>query len=206
MPTAVIVGVGGLGCPVALGLAERLSERDARLVLVDFDRVELSNLARQILYRTEDVGRPKVEAAADALVRRGVPAARIEPIMSRWGNGLLGDVVDVVYEGSDDLATKFAVNDACVAAGVHCVIGGVLRSAGQVFSVVPGGACYRCLFEAPPPDAITCAEAGVWGPMCLLVAAEMLRAEPGLLLLPDRRRISVRRRAGCCAEEAHVAG
>ena len=199
MTTSVIVGVGGLGCPVALGLAER----GDRLVLVDFDRVELSNLARQILYRTDDVGRPKVEAAADALVRRGVPAARIEPVMSRWHPGLLGDVV---YEGSDDLATKFAVNDACVAAGVPCVVGGVLRSAGQVFSVVPGGACYRCLFEAPPSDALTCAEAGVWGPMCLLVAAEMLRAEPGLLLLPARRRIRVRRREGCCAKEAHVAG
>ena len=198
MRESVIVGVGGLGCPVALGLARR----GDRLVLVDFDRVELSNLARQLLYRTEDVGRPKVEAAADALVRRGVPAARIETVMARWGNGLLGDIV---YEGSDDLATKFAVNDACVAAGVPCVVGGVLRSAGQVFSVVPGGACYRCLFEAPPADAITCAEAGVWGPMCLLVAAEMLRAEPGLLLVPEGRRIHVRRRAGCCAEEAHVA-
>ena len=199
MTSSVIVGVGGLGCPLALGLAER----GDRLVLVDFDRVELSNLARQILYRTEDVGRPKVEAAADALVRRGVPAGRIEPVMARWHPGLLGDVV---YEGSDDLATKFAVNDACVAAGVPCVIGGVLRSAGQVFHAVPGGACYRCLFEAPPTDAVTCAEAGVWGPMCLLVAAEMLRAEPGLLLLPERRRIHVRPRAGCCAEGAHVAG
>jgi molybdopterin-synthase adenylyltransferase len=197
MPTSIIVGVGGLGCPLALGLAER----GDRLVLVDFDRVELSNLARQILYRTEDVGRPKVEAAADALVRRGVPAARIEPVMSRWHAGLLGDVV---YEGSDDLATKFAVNDACVAAGVPCVIGGVLRSAGQVFSVVPGGACYRCLFEAPPTDAPTCAEAGVWGPLCLLVAAEMLRAEPGLLLLPEGRRITVRPRAGCCAAPTEV--
>jgi len=190
--THVIVGVGGLGCPLALDLGLR----GERIVLVDFDRVELSNLPRQILFRTEDVGRPKVEAAADALVRRGVAAARIEPIMAVWHPGLLGDDV---FEGSDDLVTKFAVSDACVAAGVPCVVGGVLRHAGQVFGFRPGLACYRCLFEEPPPDAPSCADAGVLGPMCLLVAAEMLRAAPGLLLLPEGRRVTVRRRAGCAA-------
>jgi molybdopterin-synthase adenylyltransferase len=196
MGTAVIVGVGGLGCPLALALGLR----GETVVLVDFDRVELSNLPRQVLYRTEDVGRPKVEAAADALVRRGVPPARIKPVMGPWHPGLRGDIV---YEGSDDLATKFAVNDACVAAGTPCTIGGILRHAGQVFKVVPGGACYRCLFEAPPSDgdgdAPTCGDAGVLGPSCLLVAAEMLRATPGLLVLPEGRHVDIRRRAGCAA-------
>src|SRR5215813_6316161 len=117
MQTSVIVGVGGLGCPVALGLAER----GHRLVLVDFDRVELSNLARQVLYRTVDVGRPKVEAAADALVRRGVAASRIATIYGPW-HADLAHLGDEVLEGSDDLATKFAVNDACVAAGVPATI------------------------------------------------------------------------------------
>jgi molybdopterin/thiamine biosynthesis adenylyltransferase len=194
MATAVIVGVGGLGSPLALALALR----GETVILVDHDRVELSNLPRQILYRSEDVGRPKVLAAADALVRRGVPPARIEPIMAPWHPGLRGDVV---YEGSDDLPTKFAVNDACVAAGTPCTIGGVLRHEGQVFQVLPGGACYRCLFEAPPAegDAPSCGDAGVLGPSCLLVAAEMLRAAPGLLILPEGRRVNVRRRRGCPA-------
>lgn len=192
MATAVIVGVGGLGSPLALALGLA----GETVVLVDFDRVELSNLPRQILYRSEDVGRPKALAAADALLRRGVPASRIEPVMARWHPGVLGDAV---YEGTDDLATKFAVNDACVAAGTPCTIGGVLRHEGQVFKVVPGGACYRCLFESPPDEALSCGDAGVLGPSCLLVAAEMLRATPGLLLLPQGRRVSVRRRPDCPA-------
>jgi adenylyltransferase/sulfurtransferase len=191
--------VGGLGCPLALELALA----GERVVLCDFDRVELSNLPRQVLFRTADVGRPKVEAAADGLVRRGVPAARVETVFARYTPALAGDVV---CEGSDDLATKFAVNDACAAAGRPCVVGGVLRHAGQVFMVRPGAACYRCLFEEPPADAPTCADAGVLGPMCLLVAALMARAaregEPGLWLLPEGRRVRVRRRPGCPACDA----
>ena len=211
LTTFVLVGVGGLGCPLALALASA-----GRLVLVDDDTVDLSNLARQVLFRTEDVGRPKVLAARDALLRRGVPAARVEAVAARFtedsARALLHDA-DVVCDGSDNLETKFLVNDACVAAGRRFVIAGVLRSSGQVFAVRPGvDACYRCLFEAPPPDAPSCGDAGVLGTTCATVAGWQARAALALaggddphdlvgrlLLLPDARRISLRPRAGCAA-------
>jgi adenylyltransferase/sulfurtransferase len=207
----VLIGLGGLGCPLALDLGLG----GARLVLVDDDRVELGNLPRQILYRSADVGRAKVAAAADALVRRGVPAAHIDTVCARWS----GELADVVCEGTDSLATKFAVNDACVGAGVPLVIGGVLGHDGQVFPVGPGAACYRCLFEAPPDDVPSCADAGVLGPTCGVVAALMARCarafadgrDPdGVLgrvwLIPSLRPVTIRPRPGCCAPaaEAHA--
>ena len=205
MTTFAIIGAGGLGCPLALDLGLG----GGRLLLIDDDAVELSNLPRQILFRTADVGRLKVEAAADALVRRGVPAARIDTIAAKWR----GELADVVCEGTDSLATKFAVNDACVDADVPLVIGGVLRHEGQVFPVVPGGPCYRCLFEAPPDDAPTCADAGVLGPTCGVVAALMARCAralaigerpEGVWLVPSMRVLTLRPRPGCCAPEVEV--
>ena len=211
MKTFVLVGMGGLGCPLALALAHA-----GRLVLVDDDTVDLSNLARQILYRTEDVGRPKAVAAREALLRRGVPSWRVEAVAARFdedsARALLHDA-DVVCDGSDNLSTKFLVSDACVAAGRRFVIGGVLRSAGQVFPVRPGvDACYRCLFEEPPGDLESCADAGVLGPTCGLVAAWQARAALALatgddphallghlLVLPDERSVPLRPRAGCRA-------
>jgi molybdopterin-synthase adenylyltransferase len=213
----VLVGLGGLGSPLALALAAAGARR---LVLVDDDRVDLSNLARQILYRTADVGRPKAQAAADALRRRGL--TRVEAVTARFDLGsaraLLHDAA-VVCDGSDNLATKFLVNDACVRAGKPFVIAGVLGHSGQVFPVRPGlDACYRCLFEAPPeepPD--TCGDAGVLGPTCGIVAAWQARAALALAsgkdphgvlgklwLLPEERPINLRRRPGCCAPAAEV--
>jgi adenylyltransferase/sulfurtransferase len=207
----LLVGVGGLGCPLALALAGA-----GRLVLVDDDVVDLSNLARQILYRTEDVGRPKVHAARAALLRRGVPASRVEAVAARFdvdsARALLHDA-DVVCDGSDSLATKFLVNDACVAAGRRFVIGGVLRSHGQVIAVRPGvDACYRCLFEEPPAGVESCGDAGVLGATCATVAAWQARAALALatgedphallgrlLVLPDERSIALRPRPGCAA-------
>jgi adenylyltransferase/sulfurtransferase len=211
MTTFVLVGLGGLGCPLALAL------RDAgRLVLVDDDVVELSNLARQILYRTEDIGRPKAQAAAEALVRRGVPAARLEVVRARFteesARPLLHDA-DVVCDGSDNLETKFLVNDASVAAGRRFVIAGVQRDAGQVLPVRPGvDACYRCVFESPPDEVPSCAATGVLGPTCGVVAGWQARAARALAsgddrhrvlgqlwLFPEQRAITMRRRAGCPA-------
>lgn len=219
MKTFVLVGLGGLGCPLALALAGA-----GRLVLVDDDTIELSNLARQILYRTADVGRPKAQAAADALVRRGVPAARLEVVRARFDEDSARPLVhdaDVVCDGSDNLATKFLVNDACARAGRAFVIAGVLRDAGQVFPVRPGlDACYRCFFEEPTDDVATCADAGVLGPTCGIVAAWQARAARalasgedrlGLLgklwLLPEERTVTMRRRRDCeaCAHEGWVA-
>jgi molybdopterin/thiamine biosynthesis adenylyltransferase len=209
MTTFVLVGMGGLGCPLALALGGA-----GRLVLVDDDVVELSNLARQILYRTEDVGASKAVAARAALLRRG--ARDVEAVPVRFdrdsARALLHDA-DVVLDGSDNLDTKFLVNDACVAAGRPFVIGGVLRAAGQVFPVRPGvDACYRCLFEEPPGEIETCADAGVLGPTCGVVAAWQARAalalaggaDPQALLgrlwlLPEGRAVSLRPRSGCRA-------
>ena len=212
MNTFVLVGMGGLGCPLALALAG-----SGRLVLVDNDVVDLSNLARQILYRTEDVGRPKAIAARDALLRRGIPSWKVEAVPVRFDEDsarpLLHDA-DIVCDGSDNLSTKFFVSDACIAAGRRFVIGGVLRAAGQVLPVRPGvDACYRCLFEEPPAGELeTCADAGVLGPTCGTVAAWQARAALALatgddphallgrlLVLPDERSVPLRRREGCLA-------
>jgi adenylyltransferase/sulfurtransferase len=179
--TFVIVGAGGLGSPLALALGLAGA---GRLVLVDDDVVDLSNLPRQILYGTGDVGRAKVDAARAALVARGVAAERVEAVRTRFDErsaaSLLHDAT-VVCDGSDDLATKFFVNDVAAARGVPAVIAGVLRDRGQVFPVAPGGACYRCLFEdLPADDGPTCADAGVLGPRCAEVAALQARAAVAL--------------------------
>jgi len=209
--TFLIVGAGGLGCPLALVLARA---GDARLVLCDPDVVDESNLQRQILFETRDVGRPKVAAAVDALVRRGVPARRLEPVRARFdetsARALLHDAT-VVCDGTDDAATKFLVNDLCVAAGRRFVIAAALAHGGNVFPVRPGvDACYRCLFERPPEDAgPTCADAGVLGATCGLVAAWQARAALALAagdgtplhIIEEStvRSIALRRRPDCAA-------
>jgi adenylyltransferase/sulfurtransferase len=212
----VLVGAGGLGSPLALALA---GAGAGRIVLVDDDEVELSNLQRQILYRTEDVGRPKAVAAREALLRRGVAPTRVESIRARFDEDsarAIAHDADVVCDGSDNLDTKFLVNDACVALRRPFVIGAVLRGSGQVFPVRPGvDACYRCLFEDAPGDAgPTCADAGVLGAMCGVVAAWQARAAVALATGDDpaqilgrffvfehdaRRSFAPRRRRECAA-------
>jgi adenylyltransferase/sulfurtransferase len=216
MTSFVVIGAGGLGSPLALALAAAGARR---LVLVDDDVVDLSNLQRQIAYRTADVGRPKVAALADAVARR-FPAVRVEPVRARFeletAAALVHDA-DVVCDGSDDLVTKFLTNDVCVAAGRRFVIAGAIGLRGQVYPVIPGvTACYRCLFEAPPDDPLdTCSTAGVLGATCGLVAALQAAAAwklaggvaEGITLVEDgaARTIAVRPRAGCCvALEAHA--
>jgi adenylyltransferase/sulfurtransferase len=182
--TFVIVGAGGLGSPVALALALAGA---GRLVLVDDDAVELSNLPRQILFRTEDVGRAKAAAAKAALLRRGRAPASVEAIIARFdaqtAAPLLHDAT-VVIDGSDDPATKFLVSDAARAKGLPAVVAGVVRDRGNVFPVRPraaGGPCYRCLFEDVPAEAgPTCADAGVLGPRCGQVAALAARVAVAL--------------------------
>ncbi len=215
MSSFLIIGAGGLGTPLAIALAGLGA---TRLVLVDDDVVDLSNLQRQILYRTEDVGQFKVDAAKAALARR-FPAVRVEAVRTRFDEGSARALVhdaDVVCDGSDNLATKFLTNDVCLAAGRPFVIGGAIRHVGQVFAVRPGqSACYRCLFEAPPEndELETCADAGVLGATCGLVAAWQARAawtmaegqEPrGVVLVEgaDERVIDVRPRPGCCGAVA----
>jgi adenylyltransferase/sulfurtransferase len=180
----LVVGVGGLGAPAAATLA---SAGVGTLGLVDPDVVEVSNLHRQALYTDADVGRPKVEAASARLAPLA-PALRVEPYRHRFtaDDGDLLSRYDVVLDGTDSIAAKFAVNDAAVAARVPLVHAGVLGFRAQLLTVLPGGTCYRCVFEeAPPPgDAPSCQEAGVMGPVPAFAAA--LQAAEAIRILTGR--------------------
>jgi molybdopterin-synthase adenylyltransferase len=178
MKTALLLGAGGLGCPAALALSETAPE--VRLVLVDPDRVERSNLARQILFSDKDVGREKAVVAAARLPNAEARVGRFEPATA---DELLRGV-DVVLDGTDDPGTRFFANDECVRRGIPLVHGAALGWLGQQLTVVPGSPCLRCLFEAPPEGIPTCAQAGVLAALCGLVGAEMARA--ALLALDGR--------------------
>ncbi|HWE23866.1 MAG TPA: HesA/MoeB/ThiF family protein [Myxococcales bacterium] len=188
MTTALILGVGGLGCPAALALAEELP--GVRLVLVDPDRVERSNLARQILFTENDVGDTKAIVAARRLAAL-VPDVRAEPRVAAFRSGTAAELLagcDVVLDGTDDFETRFLVNDAACAARIPLVHGAVLGWRGQILTVSPRrGPCLRCLFEGPPPAGAvpTCAEAGVLAPLCGVVGAAMA-AEAARLLRGER--------------------
>ena len=208
----LVVGLGGLGCPAAQAL---VGAGVAAVGLCDFDRVDLSNLHRQPLYAAADVGRPKTEAARDRLAALD-PAVRLvlHPILVDAGNAAaLVRGYDVVVDGLDDLAARYALGDACRAAGIPVVHGAVTQWEGQVAVFLPQGPCYRCLHPSPPAQpGPSCAEAGVLGPIPGLVgmaqANEALKLLLGLPALAGRlwlhdaregvsRTITLKRRAGC---------
>jgi molybdopterin-synthase adenylyltransferase len=180
---ALVVGAGGLGCPALLGLAEA---GVGTIRLVDDDRVDLSNLQRQVLYGASDVGSLKVEAARARLEAR-FPALRleIEEVRINLENApRLLEGVDVVLDATDDPEARFVINDQALAQGIPAVLGGVIRFEGLVMGVHPaGGACFRCLFEGPPEagEVLTCAAAGVLGAMSGVVGH--LQVERALALL-----------------------
>jgi adenylyltransferase/sulfurtransferase len=184
--SVLLIGAGGLGAPAALYLA---AAGVGRLGLVDDDRVDASNLQRQVLYGTGDVGRLKVEAAAERL-RQTNPEIAIEPHACRFTAANALDLVrryDVIVDGADNFPTRYLVNDACVLAGRPNVHGSIARFTGQAAIYgAPGGPCYRCLYpEPPPPGAVpSCAEGGVLGVLPGLVgtlqAAEALKLLLGL--------------------------
>jgi adenylyltransferase/sulfurtransferase len=161
----LIVGAGGLGCPAALYLA---AAGVGTLGLVDFDVVDESNLQRQILFTTADIGAPKVDVAA-ARLRDANPDVRVRTHNLRLAadNALeIIDQYDLVLDGTDNFPTRYLVNDACVMTGKPNIYGSIYRFEGQLSLFgTPAGPCYRCLFpEPPPPEAIpNCAEAGVLG-------------------------------------------
>jgi len=159
------VGAGGLGSPLALYLA---AAGVGTLGIVDFDRVDLSNLQRQLLHGTSDVGRSKLDSAESRL-RDVNPHVRVEKIETRLSSADALRIVsewDVVVDGTDNFPTRYLVNDACVLSGKPNVYGSVFRWEGQasVFAT-EGGPCYRCLFREPPPPGLVpnCAEGGVVG-------------------------------------------
>ena len=180
--SVAIVGVGGLGSPVALYLA---AGGVGRIGLFDDQRVDLSNLNRQVLFRDADVGRPKVEAAAERL-RAIDPGLRIEPRMASVQLGNVADIMnryDVVVDGTDAFETKFLLNDAAVLLRKPLVHGAVLQWGGQVTTVLPDRPCLRCLFLEPPePDVVqTCEEAGIIGAATGVIGS--LQAEEALKVL-----------------------
>jgi molybdopterin/thiamine biosynthesis adenylyltransferase len=177
----LIIGAGGLGAPAALYLA---AAGVGTLGIADADRVDLSNLQRQVIHHTADVGKAKVESAADK-IRAINPDVTVRPhhgFVSAENIGTLIADYDFVLDGTDNFAAKFLINDACVLAGIPFSHGGILRFQGQTMTVLPHkSACYRCIFEAPPPvDAVpTCSQAGVLGAIAGMLgtiqAAEALK-------------------------------
>jgi len=192
----LIIGLGGLGSPVAMYLA---AAGVGRLHLCDFDDVDLSNLQRQIAHTTERVGQSKVSSAAASLKQIN-PEVKILPLEHRLDDTQLAEQirdVDLVIDGSDNFTTRFAVNAACVAQQTPLVSGAVIRFEGQVTTILPGGPCYRCLYqEDEESEAERCSETGVLAPLPGIIgsiqATEALKqltniGEPlqGRLLLMD---------------------
>ncbi len=213
----LLVGAGGLGSPAALYLA---AAGVGTLGLVDFDVVDVTNLQRQVLHGTADVGRPKLDSAADRLTDIN-PHVDLERFETRLTSANALDIIrefDLVVDGTDNFPTRYLVNDACVLAGRPNVYGSIFRFEGQasVFATTDGP-CYRCLFREPPPPGLvpSCAEGGVLGVLPGLVgtiqATEAVKlilgiGEPliGRLLLVDAlraqfRTLTLRRDPSCPA-------
>lgn len=188
----LIVGLGGLGSPVALYLA---AAGIGFMTLVDPDTVDLTNLQRQIIHSTTSIGRPKVESAANALHALN-PHCRIHPYQCRLeGEALLETVMahDVVVDCSDNFPTRFALNRACHTARKPLVSGAVIRLEGQMTTFdfrQPDGACYRCLYGEAGETEDTCSTTGILAPVAGIIgsmqAAETLKVLLGLPTLHGR--------------------
>ncbi len=180
--SVLLVGAGGIGAPAALALAQA---GVGRLTITDLDRVDRTNLHRQILFRDRDVGRLKVLAFAERMIGL-FPDAHIEIARSRIDPQNAGDLVSrasVVVDATDNFASRFLLADACHLAKVPIVHAASIRWRATVLAAVPGGRpCYRCLFEdLPTDDAPNCATAGVIGPVCGIAGA--LAADRAVRLL-----------------------
>ncbi|ESQ16651.1 MAG: hypothetical protein N838_00230 [Thiohalocapsa sp. PB-PSB1] len=183
--TVLIVGLGGLGSPTAMYLA---AAGVGRLLLADFDAVDLSNLQRQLLHSNADIGRTKVDSAIDTL-RALNPDIRLEPVKASLNTERLARLtkrVDLVVDCCDNFATRFAVNAACVAQRIPLVSGAAIRGEGQVcvFSGQPGEPCYQCLFPSQGEQEDTCEQSGVLAPLVGIVgsiqATEAIKILTGL--------------------------
>jgi molybdopterin/thiamine biosynthesis adenylyltransferase len=181
----LVVGAGGLGAPVALYLA---AAGVGTIGIVDGDVVDLSNLQRQVIHFTPDVNRPKVQSAKEKiqLINPNVKVNTYQEFLAA-DNAL--DIIkdyDFIVDGTDNFPVKFLINDACVMAGKPFSHGGILRFEGQTFTHLPGTACYRCMFIAPPPagSVPTCSQAGVLGAIAGMLgtiqAAETLKYLTGV--------------------------
>lgn len=219
----LIVGAGGLGAPAAMYLA---AAGVGHIGIVDADVVDLSNLQRQIIHFTKDVGQPKVESAKEKMlaINPDVEVTTYHEFMDSSNAKKIIEPWDFVIDGTDNFPVKFLINDACVMLGKAFSHGGILRFRGQTFTHVPGSACYRCFFKEPPPAGAvpTCSQAGVLGAIADMLgtiqAAEALKYILGVgELLTNRlltfdaktmnfRTIKVKRRSNCeiCGEHPTI--
>ncbi|OGI49468.1 MAG: hypothetical protein A3B81_01270 [Candidatus Muproteobacteria bacterium RIFCSPHIGHO2_02_FULL_65_16] len=210
----LVIGLGGLGSPVAMYLA---ASGVGRLVIVDHDRVDLTNLQRQIVHTTDAIGADKTASARRALLALN-PEIEVTAINKKLDDRELAEQVrlaDAVVDASDNFATRFAVNQACVREKRPLISGAVIRFEGQVSVFRPdrGGPCYRCLYQETQEPAERCAETGIFAPVAGVIgsiqAAETLkvlldigRTLEGRLLLLDAtsmewRTIELRRDPAC---------
>jgi molybdopterin/thiamine biosynthesis adenylyltransferase len=188
----LVIGAGGLGSPVLLYLA---AAGVGTLGIVDGDTVDLSNLQRQVIHTTPDVGKVKVLSAKERIHLLN-PDVQVNVYHELFNAANAFDLIqeyDFVVDGTDNFPGKFLINDACVLAGKPFSHGGILRFDGQTLTYLPGTACYRCAFHSPPPpDAVpTCSQAGVLGAIAGMLgtiqAAEVLKFLTGAgELLTDR--------------------
>jgi len=161
----LVIGAGGLGCPAAFYLA---AAGIGTLGIMDSDQVELSNLQRQILHATSDLGRAKVDSAKEKLTRLNPDVeVRAYPVRLTVENAAeIFAAYDFIVDGSDNFETKFLVNDVAVTLGKPFSHAGIVRFQGQTMTVVPGkSACYRCVFQEPPVpgEILNCQQAGILG-------------------------------------------
>ena len=204
----LIVGLGGLGCPAALYLA---AAGVGELVLADGDRVELSNLQRQIAHGDSDLGANKAASAAAAIAALN-PEVKLEVITLKLTEEAMHELaarVDLVVDATDNYPARFGLNRACIAAGIPLVSAAAVRSEGQlsVFDPVRGGPCYRCLYEEGADDtALSCSDSGVLAPVVGILgsmqAMEALKILAGFgetlrgkLLMLDLRTMDIRQLA-----------
>lgn len=169
----LIIGAGGLGAPAALYLG---AAGVGTLGIADADVVDLSNLQRQVIHATPDVGKPKVQSAAEKIAAMN-PDVKVNTYREFVDSSNIMDLIepyDFVLDATDNFAAKFLINDACVLAKKPFSHAGIIRFHGQLMTYVPGeGPCYRCVFHEPPPkDAVpTCREAGVIGAMAGVIGS-----------------------------------
>jgi len=177
----LIIGAGGLGAPAALYLS---AAGIGTIGIVDFDRVDLSNLQRQIIHSTNDIGRLKVDSAKNKMLAIN-PDIQVKTYNLLVNSSNIRSIIrdyDFIIDGTDNFAAKFLINDACFLEKKPYSHGGILRFEGQSMTILPGeSACYRCIFKTPPPrDAVpTCSQAGVLGAIAGMLgtiqAAEVIK-------------------------------